>query len=121
MLKEHDPPKEPARVKAERRWTNSDVRKRLKAERAKPKQVDPNKPPEIAETITNVGRRDGPRNRFESKFLRDIRAMMEGHVINNLTIYAALIERRRRKLLAEKLRRLKLAQQESELKEGSNV
>jgi hypothetical protein len=112
MLKEHGPPKEPARIKAERKWTNADVRKRLKEEKQKPKLVDPNKPPEIAEVVTNEGRRDGPRNRFESKFKRDIRAMMEGHAEQRLKHYVAAIEHRRYVLLKEKLRRLKLAQQD---------
>jgi hypothetical protein len=114
MLKEHEEPKEKARVKAQRRWKNGDAIKRLKEDLAKPKLVDPNKPPEIAETVTNYGRRDGPVRRFESKFLSDIRAMMEGHSAERLKHYLAAIEHRRVILLTEKLRRLKLAQQESE-------
>ena len=31
MLKEHDPPKEPARVKAQRKWKNNDLAKRVVA------------------------------------------------------------------------------------------
>ena len=121
MLKEHEPPKEPARIKAERRWTNSDVRKRLKEERARPKLVDPNKEPEIAETITNDGSLKGPVRNLERKFLKDIRALMNEPRERILAQYMQSLERRRYLLLKEKLRRLKLAQQESELKEGSNV
>jgi hypothetical protein len=33
MLKDHDPPKEPLRVKAGRKWKNNDLRKRLIEER----------------------------------------------------------------------------------------
>ena len=37
MLKEHDPPKEPLRIKAERRWRNNALRKRLTEEETKAK------------------------------------------------------------------------------------
>ena len=120
MLKEHDGPKEPARIRAERKWTNADVRKRLKEEKQRPKLVDPNRGPEIAETITNDGRLKGPVKNLERRFLRDIRAMMEGHTANNQRHYLAFLERRKIILLTEKLRRLKLAQQESEMTEARN-
>jgi hypothetical protein len=118
MLKEHDSPKEPLRVKAERRWKNNDLAKRVRSERQKPKRVDPNKEPEMAETILNEGRRDGPVKRFESRFIKEIRMTLNEHKLLNLKIYAAAIEHRKRILLKEKLRRLKLAQQESEMKVG---
>jgi hypothetical protein len=115
MLKEHDPLKEPVRVKAERKWRNNDLAKRVRDEKQKPRLVDPNKEPEIAETINNDGRRDGPVKRFESRFIKQIRMTLNEHKLLNLKIYAAAIEHRRRILLKEKLRRLKLAQQESEM------
>ena len=111
MLKEHEPTKEPARIRAARKWRNAELRRRVKEDRQRPKLIDPNREPEIAETIINDGRRDGPIHRVERKFVRDIRTMLEGHVDRNLAIYAAVIERRRYKLLKEKLRRLKLAEQ----------
>jgi len=61
--------------------------------------------------VTNEGRRDGRVSRFENKFKKEVRAMMEGHAGQNLKAYAIAIERRRYVLLKEKLRRLKLAQQ----------
>jgi hypothetical protein len=111
MLKEHDPPKEPLRVKAERRWKNNELIRHLTEEKQKPKLVDPNKEPEIAETIINEGRVDGPVKRFETQFLKDIKAMLEGHTKRNLQLYAEMIERRRYLLLKEKLKRLKAAEQ----------
>jgi hypothetical protein len=108
MLKEHEI-KERARLRAERKWKNADVRKRVKQRQEKPKLVDPNAKPEAGDVITNEGRRDGTVNRFESKFKREIRAMMEGYAEVNLTINLMSLERRRRILLREKLRRLKLA------------
>jgi hypothetical protein len=117
MLKEYDPPKEPVRIKAERRWKNNELTGRLTAEKHRPKLVDPNKEPEMAETIVNESRRDGPVKRFESRFIKEIRMTLSEHKLLNLKIYAAAIEHRRRILLKEKLRRLKLAQQDSEMKE----
>jgi hypothetical protein len=111
MLKEHDPSKEPAKLRAGRKWKNAELRRRVKEAQQMPKRVDPNREPEIAETITNDGRLDGPIHRVERKFVKDVREMMEGHANLNLQIYAAMIERRRIKLLKEKIRRLKLAQQ----------
>ena len=114
MLKDHDPPKDKASEIATRKWGNNDLRRRIIEAKQRPKLVDPNKGPEIGETFVNVGRVDGPVNRFESKFKREIRAMMEQHKALNLAIYVASIENRRRRLLTEKLRRLKAAQQNME-------
>ena len=95
------------------------TRVQSKEERAKPRLVDPNKPPEVAEVIANDGRRDGPRRRFESKFIKDIRAMMEGHAAQRLKHYLAAIEHRRYLLLKEKLRRLKA--KEASCENGSGL
>lgn len=111
MLNEHEPPKEPAKLRAARKWKNAELRRRVKEAQQTPKHVDPNREPDTAEVIINDGRRDGPIHRVERKFVKDVREMMEGHANLNLQIYAAMIERRRIKLLKEKLRRLKLAQQ----------
>jgi hypothetical protein len=109
MLKEHEP-KEKARIKAERKWTNADVRRRVKQRQEKPKLVDPDAKPPVAVVIANVGRRDGPVNRFENKCKRDLRTMMTEHANLNLQIYAIWLDQRHRLLLKEKLRRLKSAQ-----------
>ena len=69
----------------------------------------------MAETIINDGKVDGPVKRFEAQFLKDIRAMVEGHTQRNLQLYAEMIERRRYLLLKEKLKRLRAAQQNEEL------
>ena len=115
MLKEHEI-KEPARVKAGRKWGNADVRKRVKQRQEKPKLINPDAKPEVAEVITNVGRlrRDGSLSRFENKFKRDMRSMMSEQSRANLLIYSLWLDQRHRRLLAEKLRRLKLAQQSQE-------
>jgi hypothetical protein len=110
MLKEHEI-KEKARLRAERKWGNAHVRKRVKQRQEKPKLVDPDAKPEVAEVITNEGRRDGRVNRFENKFKRDIRSMMSEQSRANLQIYTLWLDQRHRVLLKEKLRRLMLAQQ----------
>ena len=120
MLKEHEPPKEKARYRAERKWKNAEARRQIKKAQQKPKLVDPNAEPEIAEIITNEGRVDGPVKRFESKLKRDIRAMLEGYSKRNLEQYAAWLQHRKYILLKEKLRRLK-AQQAKEVSNGKFV
>jgi hypothetical protein len=110
MLKDDGPPKEPLRNVAERKWRNNHVRKRIVEERQKPKAKEPSGEPEIAETIINEGRVDGPIKRFESRFKKEIRAMMEGHAKRNLQLYTEMLQRRKVLLLREKLRRLKLAE-----------
>ena len=83
------------------------MRKRfIEARQRRPKLVA-DEEPEIAETTTNDGRVDGPIKRVETKFARDIRAMMQSHVDKNLAFYVASLEYRRYRLLKEKLRRLK--------------
>jgi hypothetical protein len=114
MVKVLEPPKEPASKVAERKWRNHDVTKRfLEARQRRPKLVE-DREPEIAETITNDGRVDGPIKRAETKFAREIRAMMQSHVDKNLAMYVAQLDHRKRILLKEKLRRLKAAHPELE-------
>ena len=111
MFKEHDPPKEPARKKAERRWTNAEIRRRVKERQQKPRLVDPNKEPEIAGVVTNEAKLNGPIKRAETKFLRDTKKMLQCHVDKNLAAYSISLERRRYLLLKEKLSGLQAAQQ----------
>jgi hypothetical protein len=109
-----DRPVEPARKKAERKWRNHDVEKRLKEERTKPKPV-PKEPgaPEIAEIIeSEKPDRRGSVIRAQTKFAKDIRAMMEGHSKRNLILHAISIRAQRKRLLLEKLRRLELREAE---------
>jgi hypothetical protein len=113
MLKDvDDKPVEPARKKAERRWGNYDLEKRFKEEKAKPPPA-PEKPnePEIAEVIRRA-KPDGRGSviRAQTKFGKDIRAMMEGHAKRNEILYAVSIRAQRYRLLKEKLRRLEARQ-----------
>ena len=110
MLKDIDHPKEPLRNKAARMWKNNNVRKKI-AEQKQSVKKPKNDDPEVTELIINEGRRDGRITRFENKFKRDIRSMMSEQSRANLLIDGIWQDQRHRKLLAEKLRRLKLAQQ----------
>jgi hypothetical protein len=129
MAKEIDNSKEPARKKAERRWRNHALVKKYKAGKlpfvavVNPDDVDYEKQkvhlpkghePKIAETVTNDGRRDGSLRRFESRFIKEIRTMLEGHNQRNLMLYAASLQHQKYLLLKEKLRRLEAAQHEEE-------
>jgi hypothetical protein len=114
MLKDTDQPKEPLRNKAARMWKNNNVRKKIAEERQSRNKPDPNDDPEITEVLINDGRRDGTVNRFENKFKRDIRAMMEGHSARNVALYLKLLEQRKIILLREKLKRLRAAQSNME-------
>jgi biotin synthase-related radical SAM superfamily protein len=75
----------------------------------------PPRDPEIAEALVNVGRKSGTITRFENRFKKEIRTMMEGHVRRNVEFYYAALQHRRYKLLKEKLRRLKAAQEQQPL------
>jgi hypothetical protein len=112
MLKEHEPRKMSASERAARRWKNAELRKRLREEKQKPKLTDPDRNLEVAETVVNCGNIDGQVRRFERKFIKEIRAMLEDHANKNLAAYALSLQHRRYILLKEKLRRLQAAQQE---------
>ena len=64
-------------------------------------------PPEKSNRPADVIENDDPRvNKLETKFIKDILEMMEGHKKPNVEIYAAAIREQKRKLLLEKLRRV---------------
>jgi hypothetical protein len=122
-----DKPVEPARKKAERRWRNYDLEKRLKEEKAKP--PDPNpvaKELEIAEVISRE-KPDGRGSvvRAQTKFAKYIRDMLDDHKLENdrrnQIIYALSIRRQRYRLLKEKLRRLEARQRLLDSWEQPNV
>ncbi len=115
-MKDLDTLKEPAAKIAKRKWRNNDIRKKILAERNLPKRDDPTekeRQTEIAKVVTNAERLGSKVKRFESKFKREIREMMESKANQNLAIYADFLERRKIKLLREKLKRLK-AKEEAE-------
>jgi hypothetical protein len=71
---------------------------------------------EPSDTVINEGRRSGALLRVQTKFAKDIKEMMEGHSEKVLMMYRHSLERKRRQLLKEKLRRLLLAQKMAQQK-----
>jgi hypothetical protein len=113
MLKHPDDPrKEPARKRAERRWRNHDVEKRFKEEKKKASAA-PKEPKEleIADVIVTDAIKNGQVTRATTKSGKDIREMMEGNVRRNIGIYLYVLEAKKKRLLLEKLRRLRAAQE----------
>jgi hypothetical protein len=115
MLKEHDGPKEPAEKRATRKWGNNQLRQKIKASRVPtPVVVDPSAPPEIASVIKTERPKAKSVTRFENKFKKDIREMMEGHKERNIMIQRYLIYQEKRKILLELIRRREISIAESE-------
>jgi hypothetical protein len=115
-------PKESSEAKARRMWRNKSlIRKYKLAELSQEAQLklrlapkEPERRLRIGDVIETDGRRAGSVKRLETKFLKDIRAMLQGLMEQNLKLYAAYLAHRKHQLLREKLRRLELAQRERE-------
>jgi hypothetical protein len=114
MLKHPDDPrKEPASKVAERKWSNHDLEKRIKDERQKAESA-PKKPKELepGDVIEGEHDRRGSVTRAQTKFAKEIRTMLAGNTQRNLGYYLISLEAKRKRLLFEKLRRLRLAHPE---------
>jgi hypothetical protein len=107
MLKTHDPVAETAEQRARRKWGNNSVRVKFLEQKREAREVAlaEKREPIIAETLKNTGRKDGSINRLESKFKKELKAMLRGHSDHTLALYAAWVRHRKRQLLLEKLRR----------------
>jgi len=133
MIKDLFGGKEPAKERATRIWRNNDLTHRFKKMKETGKGSEefsfydgkkpfanevpkpPNEPIRPADVIEN----NDPRvDRFERKFKKDIRMMLNGHKEENRALLIAgmraAIYQEKRKLLLEKLRRLEasIAQRE---------
>jgi hypothetical protein len=119
MLKDDNPPKEPARRKAERKWRNNAVEKSLKEEKAKATPIAPNEL-EVGDVIENDRVVAEAATQFQTKFAKEIRSMLEGHTRRNILLYKLSIRYQIKRLKFEKLKRLeaKVAQRNQE---ASNV
>jgi hypothetical protein len=112
MLKNDSPPKEPARRKAERKWRNNAVEKSLKEEKAKATPIA-SKELEVGGVIENDKGIAEAATQFQTKFVHEIRQMLEGHTKRNILLYKLSLRYQKKRLLFEKLKRLeaKVAQQ----------
>jgi hypothetical protein len=111
-----DKPLEPARKKAQRRWRNHSVEKSFKEERKKAEST-PKAPKELE--LADVIQREKPDGRgsvtrAQTKFIKDLKAMLNEHTERNKKLYLISIYIRKKRLLMEKLRRLKLREAERE-------
>jgi hypothetical protein len=125
MLKHLDDVGKSARERARRRWQNYATEKAFKAaqqEAADGAAKEPKEPPSPADVLEQEKLIKEATTKFESKFLKDIRAMMEGHSAKVLALYLLSLRAQRKRLLQEKLRRLealeaqRVAQQTAPLK-----
>jgi hypothetical protein len=82
-----------------------------------PVVVDPKAPPEIATVIANKSKR--LRGGFETKFLKEIRSMLDERKRENYNALVAHVTSYRRKLMLEKLRRYELAEREDAERENA--
>jgi hypothetical protein len=129
MAKGIDSSKEPARKTAERKWRNHALVKRYKEGKlpfvaiVDPDDVDYEKrkvhlktdeqakATEPGHLSTNDEKLKGPLVKFETRFKKEIMALLNEHTGRNLALYAASLKHQKYVLLKEKLRRLE-AQQE---------
>lgn len=115
MLKEHDVPMEPAEKRATRKWGNNQLRQKIKASKVQaPVVVDPNAPPEVASVIKTDRPKVKSVTRFENKFKKDMRAMMNQHKHDNIVLHRALIYQEKREILLELIRRREVSIAERE-------
>jgi hypothetical protein len=113
VLKHPDDPREPARKVAERKWRNYELLpfeqlwmlSRWQERCKKPKELEP------ADVIENDKVKTGTLLRVQTKFAKEIKAMLEGHTHRNTVLYILSLQAKKKRLLVEKLRRLRAAQQ----------
>jgi hypothetical protein len=80
-------------------------------------RVDKNPPPDVATVIENKAKR--LRGGFETKFLKEIRSMLDERKRENFNALVAHVTSYRRKLMLEKLRRYELAEREDAERENA--
>jgi hypothetical protein len=127
MSDDLDKSKESARKTAERRWRNHALVKKYKAGKlpfvavVDPDDVDyeqqkihlgKDKATEPGHLSTNDAKLKGPMVRFETRFKKEIMAMLNEYTGRNIALYFASLQHQKYVLLREKLRRLEAAQKQ---------
>jgi hypothetical protein len=96
-------PKESPEQRATRMWGNNDFTRRFLEEKRKA-------PPRPATKVIEVHSTERPKadetTKFERKFIKDLRLMVEGHIRRNLLEYKRALRARTHRLKREKLKRL---------------
>jgi hypothetical protein len=117
-----DVTREPARIKAARRWRNHDLEKRVK-EDIKAKRLAPppiKAEPDVGDIIENDKMIRGEIVRAQTKFANEIRDMLKQHTLRNILLYKLSLRYQKRRLLFEKLKRLE-AKAAEQNQGGSNA
>jgi hypothetical protein len=96
-------PKESPEQRATRMWGNNDLTKRFLEEKRKPPLQAATK---VIEVLSTERPKADETTKFERKFIKDLRAMLEGHTQRNLMEYKRAIRARIHRLKKEKLKRL---------------
>ena len=126
MLKHIDDIRKSTRERAQRRWKNYAVEKAFKAAQQEaanaPKEPKELEPADVLEQERIIKEAT---TKFESKFIKDILTMLEGHNKHNeqrhLLLYAMSIRVRHKRLLMEKLRRLEAREAQRVAQQGRMV
>ena len=110
-----DPTKEPAIIKAKRRWGNHDLEKRvkedIKAGRLKPPPIKAE--PEIADVVTNNEKLERSNvARAQTRFAKDIENMLKRHTLRNILLYKQSLLYQKKRLLFAKLKLLEAREAE---------
>jgi hypothetical protein len=98
-----DHPKETPEQRATRQWGNADLTRRFLEEKRKP-PLQPTK--KVIEVLSTERPKVEETKKFERKFIKDLRLMLEGHTHRNLMEYERAIRARIHRLKREKLKRL---------------
>lgn len=96
-------PTETPEQRATRRWGNADLTRRFLEEKHKPK---PQPATKIIEVLSNERPKVDTTTKFERKFLKDIKQMLDGHTQRNLMEYKRALRAKIHMLKKEKYRRL---------------
>jgi hypothetical protein len=98
-------PKETSEERAKRMWSNHDLTRRFLEEKHKPAPIVKTNP-DMAEVLSSERPKADETTKFERKFIKDLRAMLEGHRQRNLIEYKRALRARIHRLKREKLKRL---------------
>jgi hypothetical protein len=99
-----DKPTESSEQRAARMWGNHDLTRRFLEEKRKAPPVPA--PPKVVEVLTTERVKAEETTKFERKFIKDLRAMLDEHKRRNLLAYKLSLRAQIHRLKAAKLRKL---------------
>ena len=113
IMKDLDKPKESAEQRAIRMWSNYDLTKRFLEEIQRKETIQElqKSTSDIAEVIVTEKPKAEAVTRFERKFIKDFKAMLEDHERRNVALYRLTLLTRIQRLKGEMARRLEAREQ----------